>query len=336
LISIKKFLSLNANPDQALMHVVRILVEGIGEHAVQTNTEDCTMFRETIREISENLVDGMSSAELLVFTGSVLHGLEDHNRRATRYNRLQTAELQNMVRMLTSTVGSIGAASTANIGVLGEIEKRVSVASELDDVRIIKARLAECLNEIQQEARRQAKETAETIAQLTEGLEQARRRTLNVRRETEEGVICGLPQRHEAEAAIAQLGREGTGICAGMMVVDRMHILTRRFGKDVGDEILSAFVQMVRKHLNADDRLFRWADPALLALMPRPGSSIESVRIEFGRVMETKLEHTVQTSSRSIMIPISARWLLFPMIPAPRLMYQKLDAFVANAGVGDS
>ena len=85
---------------------------------------------------------------------------------------------------------------------------------------------------------------------------------------------------------------------------------------------------MVQKQLATDDRLFRWGGPALLALLPRT-DNIEIVRSEVGRIMATRLEHTIETPSRSMLVPIAARWTLFPMMAAPRLMFQKIDAFAA-------
>ena len=76
---------------------------------------------------------------------SSLNALEDHNRRAALYHRLQYAELQNMVRMLTSTVGTVSVTSQTNVCILNEIEKNVEVASELDDVRVCLLYTSRCV-----------------------------------------------------------------------------------------------------------------------------------------------------------------------------------------------
>jgi GGDEF domain-containing protein len=331
-ISIKKFLSQNndeANDedraDPALMHVVRGLVQGIGEHAVAGDPEDCARFRESIRVVSEDLAGEISSADLLVHTGSVLKALEGHNRRTARHQRLQTAELQHMVQMLTSAVGAVSALSEANIGRLNEIEKQVASASELGDVRVIKAKLSDCLCDIQKEAERQRKETGDTIVKLSLGLNHARKQAAEI---AARDPVTGLPRRPEAEGALAEAVRMETNAFAAVLVLDRLQILNNRFGREVGDEILVAFTRHVQKLLTPEDQLFRWSGTALLAFLPRE-SGIERVRGEVGRMMETRLEHTIQTPSRSILLPVAARWSLFSMITATRLMYQKIDTFAA-------
>jgi diguanylate cyclase (GGDEF)-like protein len=327
-ISIKKFLTQNADENQTLMHVVRVLIDGVGQHAMTGEVGDGALFRETVMKVSDALVDTLSTAEILELAGSVLKALEDHNDRITKHRRLQTLELHNMVKMLTSAVGAVSAASNANIHILGEIENQLAIVSELDDVLIMKAKLSDCLTDIRKEAARQLIEGGEIAEQLGQGLDQARKLATSMAEGKPKDPITGLPLRPEAEAELAKPARTGSEAKLAVMVVDRLWALNQRFGSEVGDEVLAAFVLMVQQHLKPGDLFFRWGGPVFLALLSRP-SSVERVRAEFGRVMETKLEHTIETRSRSIMVPISARWTVLPMMAAPRLLYQKIDAFAA-------
>jgi GGDEF domain-containing protein len=327
-ISIKKFLSSDNEAERALLHALRLLVQGIGQHAVDGDAAESLRFRESMQKVYDALSEEIAPSELLVLAGSVLNGLEDHNRRTSIHFRLQTAELQNMLKMLTFTVGVVTSLGNTNVGRLSEIEKQVESTSKLDDVLVIKSKLADCLADIRNEAERQRRETGETMEQLTRGLNQARSRATGVLDRTAPDVVTGLPLRPEAELALANSGRSGSQAYAAVLVLDRLQSLNMRFGRETGDEVLVAFARMVRKELTPDDRLFRWSGPTLLALLPR-GGTVERVRSEVARIMENKLEHTVQTASRSVMFPIAARWTVFPMMAAPRLLYQKIDAFAA-------
>lgn len=332
MISLRKFLS-NAETDQALVHVVRLLTESLNQYAGVDDSEDCARFRQTTQEFLDGLVEGTSEPELLVRAGAVVKGFEEYNHRARKHQRMQNAELLNMVKMLTSTMKAVTATSNSSLNVLGDIEQRITTVSELEDVRVIKARLGDCLAEIRKEAQRQQKQAAETIDELNRGLDQARKRAAGIESESRDE-ITGLPQRSEAEAAISHAGQTGERAFAAVLVLDRLQILNARFGREVGDEILSAFTRMVRRQLAPGDRLFRWAGAALLALLPRP-ASIDAVRMELARVMATKLEHIIQTPSRSLMVPISARWTLFPIMAATRLTCQKIDTFAAAPALHD-
>ena len=230
MISIKKFLSMSTDAEQTLMHVVRLLVEGIGRHVVAGDAADAARFHKSIEEASESLQGNIASAELLVRVGSVVQALEDHTGRTTREQQMQTAELQHMVKMLTATVSAVSAASNTSVSRLGEIEQQVAKVSALDDVRTIKARLADCLSDIRKEADRQQKETGATIEELTRGLDEARKHSVNVVSGAVQDNVTGLRARADAEAALAEPTRPGGQTFVTVLVLDRLQAVNRRFG----------------------------------------------------------------------------------------------------------
>ena len=329
MISIGKFLSLKSEADQTLVSIVRLLAEGIGRQAGAGESEECARFRQTNEEFSGALTEGTPHAELLVRVGSVLKGFDEYNHQVAKQQRLQTVELRNMVQMLAATVKTVTSASDSQLSVLGDIEQRIAKVSGLDDVRLIKARLQECLYDIRKEAELQQKRSADTIEDLNQRLDDSRLRAARVENERPNDEITGLPARPEAEAALSECARTGERTYAAVMVLDRLQAVNAQFGREAGDQILTAFTRMVQKQLGAQDRLFRWGGPTLLALLPRP-AALETVRIEVGRVMATKLEHTVQTPSRSLLLVVSARWTLCPVMAAVRLTCQKIDTFAAS------
>ena len=112
------------------------------------------------------------------------------------------------------------------------------------------------------------------------------------------------------------------------MVLDRLQIFNMRFGHTVGDEAFRYFATFLRGQFRPTDQIFRWSGPVLVALMSRP-SRLEIVHDEVARLMESRCEHTVQTASRAILLPIAARWSVFPSMAAPRLLIHKIDGFAA-------
>lgn len=327
-ISIKKFLSSDNEAERALLRTVRILIQGIGENATPGEAGGEARFREYVRKISDSLTDQITAEDLLVNAGSIVKALEDHNRRTTRHYSLHSAELQNMVQMLTNTIATVSSAGTANVARLSEIEKRVASASEIDDVRTIKSRLSDCLIDIRNEAERQRKNNAATIQELSQGLEDARNRAPDGVETPAQDTVTGLPLRQAAETTLATASQAGAPAFAAVLVLDRLQAVNLRFGREIGDQVLREFARSIRKKLSATDQLFRWNGPTLLAFLPRPGA-IERVRNEVAQIVDTKLEHTIETGSRSIMIPTAARWAVFPMMAAPRLLYQRIDTFSA-------
>jgi GGDEF domain-containing protein len=334
-ITLKQFLSAGQEADRTPMHVVRLLVQGIGQHTALGDSEESTAFREKMKEASDALIDTIVPADLLVRAGWVLNELEQHTRRGERIYRLQITELQNMVKMMTAALSNVSATSKVNISKLSEIAKNVSVASELTDVRLIKSKLSECLIDIQQESKRQQAEIEETIQHLRDDLDRSRDEPAHLAHPGQPGQpktadsVTGLALRSDAEAAINDAGRSNSTHFVAVMVLERLQMLNARFGREAGDEILAAYSQMVLKSLTPQDRLYRWGGPALVAVLSRQ-RSLPLVRSEFTHIMETKMEHNIQTPSRSVLIPVAAKWCLYPMMSTSRLLIQKIDEFAAT------
>lgn len=328
-ISIRKFLAQSAEDEQALRRVVHRLLEGIEKHAAAGDSEECSRFRETIRRFATALDESEPHSELLVQAGALINGFEEYNHFAAKQQRLRTVELQHMVKMLTATVRAITASRSAHTSALADIEQRITAASQLDDVRVMKATLAECLTGIRKESELQQKEAAETIDRLNQGIHAAQEHIGAVRGGETPDTVTGLPGRQAAEAALVKVDQPAY---AAVMVLDRLQALNARFGRAVGDDVLAAFTEFVRKNLRPEDRLFRWGGPTLLVLLPRP-ENIECVRNEVARMMATRMEHTIQTPSRSLLVPVSARWTVLPVMAATRLMCQRIDIFAAPPGL---
>lgn len=325
-ISISKLLSSETDAEQApRMNAIRYLVRGIGLHAIESDASSRMQFRERMHQISDALVDDLSGADLMSRAGVVLEAVEDYNRRSTEELQLKISELKNAVTALTASVRAISRTGGSNLTRLAEIEEQLAHGRG-SDVRGISTRLSECLREIRAQSDRERKETEETIEHLNHDLDEALKRCYEGNRNQDP--VTGLATRSEAELALAHSGRSSEKAFAAIVVLDRLQAINLRFGKEVGDSMLCEVAQWIQKEISSADRLFRWSGTALLALLARP-NSIETVRNEISRIMENKLEHLVQTGSRTILLPIAARWTVFPMMAASRLIYQKLDAFSA-------
>ena len=324
MISIRKLMA-GGQAEAPLRRVIQLLLQGIRLHAVKGNPEDREPFHESMNSVSRAVEEETDVNGLLVHAGTAIQTLQDYNRRTSAYLGGQNQELQAIVTMLTSTIGTIGAVGDENVKRLGDIEQQVFSATQIHDVRQIKAKLAECLDQIRQEAARQRDETSQTVDQLSRDMDRTRNqnRAAQAARLDE---VTNLPVRSVAEAALAEACQTEKPAFAAVISVDRIKIYNLRFGLKVGDEVLQHFAAWIGKNFREEDRLFRWSGPTLVALLPRV-SRLEIVREELARVMATPFEYTVQTASRGVLLPVSARWALFPMMASPRLLFHKIDSF---------
>lgn len=318
MISLKKILQDDGATEETLLRVVRLLLQGIQEHAIPGDPDDLGGLRMSIQRLTNSLEGGLTAPELLVQAGSALQTLEDYNRRTARYLKRPAGEWQAAVTMLISALAGMSMADGAKVSRLKEISGRVRSASGVEEVHKIRLQLSECLTELQLDTRRQ-KEQDIRLSEIP--VEEAGPPPAG------NDAATGFANRAQAEEALVQAWQTDPPSYVAVMALDRLQIFNMRFGHSVGDEVLRYYGEFLRARLRPGDRIFRWSNGALLALLPRP-NRLEIVRDEVARLMDIRCEHTVQTASRTILLPIAARWTVFPSMAAPRLLIHKIDAFL--------
>jgi diguanylate cyclase (GGDEF)-like protein len=326
-ISIKKLL--NADPEAAgsVLRAAQILLQGIGDHAIRCDPDEYTQFHRSIEQTAAALADCADAPETLILAGGAIRLLEDYNRRTVQQLRLRSTELQGMVKMLTVAIGEISAAGEESVGHLRDIEGLVSSVTQIEDVRAVRAQLSVCLDEIRKEARCQKVASSSVIGRLKQDLER-------VQADAAADALTGLPVRARAVELISTACESEQPAFVAVMVIDRFQAVNAALGADAGDQLLRYFSGYVQRSLPPGDQLFRWTGASFLALLLR-SAKIETVREEIKYLLEQKLEFKVRTATRSIRLPVTARWTLFPTMASSRLLIEKIDAFASPQPIRD-
>jgi len=320
LISLKKILQDDGATEDTLLRVVRLLLQGIQDYAIEGEPDDMGEFRMNLQRLTTALEGGLAATELLVQAGSALQTLQDYNRRTARYLKRPAGEWQAVVTMLLAVIAGIAASDEQHASRLREISARVRSATGTEEVHKIRLQLAACLAELQMDSRRSREQDARLPLSPPEGAE-----TAAVSPGGSDSAT-GILTRVQAEEALTAAWQTDPPSYVAIMTLDRLQVFNMRFGQSVGDEVIRYYAEFLRGRLRTVDRIFRWSVGSLLVLLPRP-NRLEIVRDEVARLMEVRCEHTVQTASRTILLPIAARWTVFPAMAAPRLLIHKIDAF---------
>ena len=248
--------------------------------------------------------------ESLMQAGEAIRGLEEYNRRTAQQLRSRGTELQGIVKMLTAAIADISAAGEENVTRLHRIEGMVTSVTQVEDVRAVKVQLSLCLDEIRKEASRQKTAANSTVERLRQDLERAQPGPFT-------DAVTALPVRAQAVEQISNACESDQPAFAVVMVIDRLQAVNTAFGPVVGDQLLRYFSGHVRGNLPAGDQVFRWTGASLLALVTR-SNKVEVLRDEIKQLMERKLEYTVRTVTRSVRLPVAARWAIFSPWQLPR------------------
>ena len=315
----------------AQQRMITLLLETMVHHAVRGDAldfalleSDITSFREAIS--SENLESG----DLLMQTATALKSLEDYNRRTSDFHRQQALELKKITAMMTRSIVNLSVAGSTNVARLQSLERQLERAAKIDDIRMLKERLGECLIGIREEKFRQQASSEGVIDGLngTSLAAGAVPRTISLQ---SLDVTTGLGSRSAAERAIANCSDNGGTFYAALFVIDHLHGLNTRYGRAVGDQIILSFAQHLAQTLRPEDAVFRWSGPAFLTLVERE-DSLEKVRRAQAPVTNARLEKMVQSRDRTVLLPINFSWTLVPVSMGGRasVTVDRLDAFLTS------
>jgi GGDEF domain-containing protein len=327
MISLKRLLDRNeAESAPSFLRACSLLMEAIAIHAVQSDPLVYAGFRDAVRGYRRSTENPESADQVLVSTGQVIQAMESYNREIETFARVQAAEFQEMVRMLSRTLLDITRESAHAGENLSKIEKDLDAIAGLDDLRSIKSKLRDSLQSIAKESSRQR----DSARKVSEGLH-ARLRSVP----SETGVVdsvTGLGSAAEAERIIAEaLGTESS-VYVAVLCMERLNAINLSFGYAVGDRLMLQFAQDVAQRLSAADTLFRWRGPTLVAVMDRP-VKIHDVRIEVSRFVGQRREQVVRIQERTVLLPVAARTTVISLKETTSLeeVIDRLSAFVASA-----
>ncbi len=327
MISISKYWK-QGIPDEnaALRRALALLFQSLELHSVLGDEADYAQFRSGMQAITSRFGGDTPAEEVLIIVGEAVTAFREYSERTTRYRKAQAAEYQRMVAMLTDTITATSHASDRAVGRLQDIEKKLERASVIEDVRVLRMQLNDCLEAIRDEIRRQESERSASesrISTIDPGI------SAMAAQVQEADTVTGLPGRAAAERAFEEARARGGHWYAVAVVANRLASINSRFGYAVGDHLLRKLCEGVRSGLSADDRVFRWSGPCLVALLLRTAPEHE-VKNELRRITGALKEDLVDIGNRSVLLPMSPAWAIFPLNEPSRIIREKIEQFVAS------
>jgi len=329
MLTLKNFLN-ESEEVLALKQVVSLLLERIASGSVKGDTAEHDAFCEEMSQFRERTLQETSPALLLITAGSAVQAMENYNLRITGLLKKQVAELQSVVSMVTETALKLGGENTRSAQRLQEIGNRFERAGSLEDLQELKSHLGDCLHSFRNEVQRLKAESDATILSLQQEIA---RRPVGAAGApgAEIDPVTELPRQAAGLQAMQNATDGGKRLYVVAMVVKGVQSVNARFGFGVGDRMLRAFKVNIERQLLRADRLFRWDGPAIVVLMDRT-ESIGQVRAQVRRILEAHIDETFDVDGRSVLVPIIADWLVFPLTAPAALAVKQIQAFIAGQG----
>jgi GGDEF domain-containing protein len=294
--------------------MAQLLLEGIRDHAVEGDAGDYEKFRSDMKNLESKLSPATPAAEVLVLAGSAVKQVEHYNLGATKFLSAKAAQVQNMLGMLTRTIGDVAAVDRESLARLKRIERRLEKASAIEDILAVKAHMEECLNHVREETELRTSQVEKLTGSIGQTGDQAQPPPEASEPLTADQTslgedvpvlipdpLTGLHRRQAALRCFAKAVRVGRPQFVAVLQVRQLSAVNNRYGIEVGDSLLLAVCSRLEPLIGEGDELFRWSGKSLVATLSRSGE-LNNVAWELNRVIPKSARESFSFKSRSLML----------------------------------
>ena len=340
MISLRKYLSaplsFSLSPQNDELHsayvkAATILLDGIATHSINADPLDHEMFQMKLWKMSGDFVEA-SPNTMEPIAGAAVQAMAVYNRGIEDGTSARLHEMQDIVAMLTRTLVQeidVSEKAVSNLeSIMGQLEK----VYQIDDVRVVKLRLAQTLKELHEETARQKVASATLAEDLKSAVSRQPKSARAPLAETDDDAATGILGSRTAQMRLAEAFSHASNQYAIIFSVDRLELVRSRFGSEAADQILKVCGNHISEQLGEGDRFFRWKGPGYLALIKRAGPA-DVVRSEIKRLAAAKISHSITIRERSVLLPVGSSWAVLPLQESSSVecLIDKLDSFIADS-----
>ena len=328
----------NGKPTAAdLTRSLHTMLTGISRHTVDGREEELSTFRENMLALASQINEHAGGAEVDSTVGFALELFRDYNDRVLKTNGVRSGELKAVMRTMTETITYLSESRTRSVHQLQFMQRELEQASQIDDIRLLRARLITCLEVVQEETTRLQSESQARSDEVRQQIDRAAKIAEPPTRFGLMDSVTGLPGRRAAERAISDAISQGEEHALSVFVVNRLSAINAKYGRAVGDEVMLRVANHFAQHLSSAAFLYRWSGPALLALMHVHGNP-DDIKRAWTKASSAKQEMNLESKDHSVFVVVETvmSFQLMSKATAPAILFGAVDKFVASQSDGAS
>jgi GGDEF domain-containing protein len=323
--------------NQSPADYVRLLQKTLAEIAGGPPDTDvqAVRLRTGLSAISSRITEQATLEELEKAVSAATDLICKYHATAGERALAQIAELKSVMRTMTDTITFLSESRSTVVHQLTFVERQLEEASELEDIRLLRPRLTECLELVRQEtARLLAESEAHSAAvrnQMGVAVVSAASTSAGARKLGTLDIATGLPNRAAAERLLGEKIAQGQRCSLALFVPERLGFISRRHGREAEEEVLLHVAQHLTKLLPQGSWLYRWTGPALAAIRVSTDTPEHSEQI-WRHISGKAYEKTIGNERRSALLRITLACLVRNVeagISLPEALKQ-MDDFVAE------
>lgn len=297
--------------------------------------------RESLGKLEAKLTPPVKREVVESTEKKVTEQLQEWGEKTACHYRKQTAEVKEMLLVMTRTAESVGERDQRAAGQMNEVTTRLQKIATLEDLTQIRASIEKSAAELKTSIDRMTAEGKAAIAEL-----KAEVTTYQAKLEEAELIasrdgLTGLGSRLWVEGQIERRVKEGTPLCVAVIDINGFKPINDEHGHLAGDEVLKQFAGELQSVCRSADLIGRWGGDEFIIVLDcdqtKAKAKIERLREWVcgsykihGRMGATKLHVDASIGLAEHLQGESMKGLL---ARADAAMYQEKSAFKARSAL---
>jgi GGDEF domain-containing protein len=313
---------------EAAIQMGRLLLDTMATHVIPGREADSNILRRRLNGLAHKMEGPQTAMALLGISSDAAEAFETYCQRTTTYLLEEHEERQAMHAMLTDTIAELSGRADTSVARLQVIEKQVEQASELNDIRTLRANLGVSLRALRAAAADQRSSSAATVARLQDQIATAQQRGARV---SEEDSSAGSDVADVMPEALGPVEPVSTSYVAAFRL-QRAEQIANRYGETAKHQMLTAIATQLKTMLGPNDRLLRWKGTSFVLFMNSTAGNIE-IKARLAETVAATCKQYIEVGKKSALLSVDVDWIVFPQADRPLdAVFAEVERFLANAG----
>jgi diguanylate cyclase (GGDEF)-like protein len=258
----------------------------------------------SLAKLDEKLSSDTTRAALEATEKSVRERLQDWGRNTALHYRQKTAEVKDLLLVMTRTVESVGERDQRCAGQISDVTKRLKTIASLDDLTQIRSSIEKSAAELKTSVDRMASEGKQAIAALRAEVSIYQTKLDEAEELASKDALTGMRNRSWVENEIERRIAAGGPLSVAIVDIDDFKQVNDVHGHLVGDDLLRQFAGELKSACRSTDRNGRWGGDEFILVL---GSRLREAETQIERLREWVCgTYPVQTRSGPMKLKLEA------------------------------
>jgi diguanylate cyclase (GGDEF)-like protein len=248
----------------------------MGSCSVEACTAVGTGLKQSLDKLEGKLSSGVTSSTLASTEKSVRDQLQDWGRRTAAHYREKTAEVKDLLLVMTRAAESVGERDQRCARQMSDVTTRLKAIATLEDLTQIRSSIEKSAVELKMSLDRMAVEGKQAIAELKAEVSVYQVKLEEAEQLASKDALTGLRNRNWVEKRIERRIEEGTPLAVAIVDIDAFKCVNDEHGHVVGDDLLKEFSGELKWASRAGDVIGRWGGDEFILVLDSTQAEAEA------------------------------------------------------------